>query len=140
MIENIKELGVTIIVVLLTASQDVKLLQQAKMDGVVYPQFAWIYLETLPQDLLFAESTYDRTEFYADTRGRIFLHTQVKLSNDSRLISNKSYKSYLDRYVVEFETVKALYSEYKFPSGLSWAGFLYDQVWALALAVNNSLL
>ena len=139
-IENIKELGVTIIVVLLTASQDVKLLQQAKMDGVVYPQFAWIYLETLPQDLLFAESTYDRTEFYADTRGRIFLHTQVKLSNDSRLISNKSYKSYLDRYVVEFETVKALYSKYKFPSGLSWAGFLYDQVWALALAVNNSLL
>ena len=140
-INNVKELGVTIIVVLLPANQDIKLLQEAKMAGVVYPQFTWIYLETLPEDLLIAtENRYNKTDFYADIEGRLFLHTQVRLNNDSLLISNKSYKSYLDRYIVEFETVKTLYKEYTFPSGINWAGFLYDQVWALALAVNNSLL
>ena len=139
-IENIKELGVTIMVVLLNDFQDLKLLREAQRFGLVYPQFTWIYLETLPESLLKIQSTFNRTDLFAATRGHIFLHTQVRLSNDSRLISNKSYKSYLDRYVVEFETVKALYSEYTFSSLINWGGFMYDQVWALALAVNNSLL
>ena len=139
-INNIKELDVTIIVVLLNDIQDVKLLRAAQTFGVVYPQFTWIYLETLPDNLFEIPSTFNKPDLFAAIHGHIFLHTQPKLRNDSVLISKRSYKSYLDRYVVEFETVKALYSEYKFSSFIDWGGFMYDQVWALALAVNNSLL
>ena len=138
-IDSIKDKGVTITILLLNSYQDVPLLLRAQSEGLVYPYFTFIYLETLPEGLL-RSGNFTNEVFYNTTRGHIFLHTQFKLSNMSvNLASGYNYNAFSDKYDKEFPNVRNLYSRYNFTRGLRWGGYLYDQIWALALAVNNSI-
>ena len=73
------------------------------------------------------------------TNGHIHLHTLTELHNKSTiLVSGETYETFNKTFVREFEMVR---TEYNLTDGpiVTYASYLYDQLWAFALAVNNSL-
>ena len=135
----VREKGVTIIVMMLPSSHIVSLLQlvQANLESVLaYPQFAWIYLETSPADLINEDAYVEDLGNFTHTQ--IFIHAQFNLTN-STWLKNEDYKSFLESYEREFRNMRMLNSEYGLSKDLTAGRFMYDEIWALALAVNNSI-
>ena len=112
-------------------------LVQAKLQSVLaYPQFALIFLEASPADLMNEEGYVEDLGNFTHTQ--IFLRAQFNLTN-STWLKNEDYKSFLERYEREFRNMRMLNSEYGLSKDLTSGRFLYDEIWALALAVNNSI-
>ena len=132
-IQIIKEKRVTILVLLLNLKQDMALLQLLNSEGLAHPHYTYIYLETLPEDLLREGNFSCRDNI---VRGHIFLQVQFNLRNNTQLVSGENYKAFLERYESELQKV---YGRQNLTEGLISGRFLYDQIWALALAVNRSI-
>ena len=132
-IQIIKEKRVTILVLLLNLKQDMALLQLLNSEGLAHPHYTYIYLETLPEDLLREGNFSCRDNI---VRGHIFLQVQFNLRNNTQLVSGENYKAFLERYESELQKV---YGRQNLTEDLISGRFLYDQIWALALAVNRSI-
>ena len=75
--------------------------------------------------------------------GNIYLHVPIQTKPDlsTNLVSNTSYRTYRMRLAKEFRKVKKSYGIHKrmHRPYLRWASVSHDEMWALALAINNSL-
>ena len=127
-ISNMKTKEIAVLVKLLSPQQTDALLSYTTRHGLIYPHYTWIHV-TNPEWIIgkdkFVSSRY--------ARGHIFLYTQnSKNSENTHLISNQAFSEFLAK-------VKALYIKKAQPqSAFSLRTHYHDQVWAIALAVNNS--
>ena len=124
-ISNIKSQQTTILVLLLNLEQEAALLYRAIDENLVYPDYTWIHVERLPQHLNV-------------TRGHIYLHTQTHLKPDTVLVSGETFAGLGLKHSEDIKLIEQHYKHYNLTPSV-FASYWYDQVWAIALAVNNSL-
>ena len=132
-LSGIRNRETTIIVSLLSASQTAAILKLAISENVVLPRYLWIHVEK--------DQIYFRDfDFVSNvTFGHIFLHTQVALDNEqTELVSGETFATFNEKYREDLGLLEKTHNI----TGLSpssFARYWYDQVWAIALAINNSL-
>ena len=130
----------TIMLVSLNAHQVCLLLNQTLNEGFVYPHYTWILVETTVDSLVSA-NVLDPTIIYNASRGHIHLFAQTHPENKSlSLPSGDTIPSLDTKYEFEFnEVMKDYSSRYNVTRYMPFESYLYDQVWALSLALNKSL-
>ena len=132
-VSGIRNRETTIIVSLLSASQTAAILKLAISENVVLPRYLWIHVEKY-------QSYFRDFDFVSNaTFGHIFLHTKVALDNEqTELVSGETFATFNEKHREDLELLeKTHYITGLNPS--SFARYWYDQVWAIALAINNSL-
>ena len=128
---NIRNWQTTIIVSMLTRFQTAALFNMTKEMGVTYPIYLWIHVERVQSDFL------DVPGFEA-SHGNIYLHTRTELTrNQTKLVSGETFATFQSKYAADLLRIPSLYNITALPS--PFASNWYDQLWAIALAVNSSL-
>ena len=120
-ISYIKTKNVSIIASLLYPTQEHALQTRAIKENLLYPDYVWIHVERSPPHL-------------DAKQGHIYLHTQLRLNPNTVLVSGKTFAEFEEKNR-DFIHLEQHYN--LTPS--AFASYWYDQVWAIALAVNNSL-
>ena len=131
-ISNIKSSEIGVLVKMISQRQSSVLLSLTHQNGLVYPHYTWIHVLSHPVQ-------YVDKDFMKYARGHIFLYVQFAAeSKDTNLVSNQTFSDYTTKY-------RALYRKQLQPLfNISYKSVFvvtqyYDQVWTIALAVNNSL-
>ena len=138
-ISHIKSQGVTILVVMLSKEQDSILVTRVLKEGLLYPQYIWIHVEIMLEWLV-NEKLYDRATIFSGIEGHIFLVPLTTAHNQSaRLVSDEPYSVFEQKFKNRLPQLKDLYNVSDIFSEVVFGSYYYDQVWALALALNNSL-
>lgn len=140
-LRELRYYGVLVVVFFVPPSEALEILCGAYVNGFNWPDYAWIFMETIynPTHLMLSKLCPRSTTLIAKAlHGAIFLHPQ--LSNprkDINLPSGRNYSGFHDAYLKELEqSTSELNTTLK--SNL-YANVLYDSVWAFALALNGSL-
>ena len=130
----------TIMLVSLNAHQVCLLLNQTLNEGFVYPNYTWILVE-MTVDSLVSVNVLDPTIIYNASCGHIHLFAQTHPENKSLTLPSGETIASLDiKYELEFnEVMKDYSSRYNVTRYMPFESYLYDQVWALGLALNKSL-
>ena len=137
-ISNIKSQGVTILVAILREEQDSILVTRAVEEGLLYPQYTWIHVEISPEWLL-NDKHYDGEAILSGIEGHIFLFPSTDHNRSVNLVSDESYSVFEHKFENKLPQLEAYYNESDKISVIEFGSYYYDQVWALALALNNSL-
>ena len=137
---NIKNRQTTIIVSLLSTLQTAAFFNFTKEMKVTYPTYVWIHIEKLHSYFLDLGDQID----VDDLVGSIYLHIQTEVTrNQTELVSGETFASFRSKYAAELSLISSLYNISRVQqSSISRALFVsswYDQMWAIALALNNSL-
>ena len=129
----------TILVVMLNGEQVNILETRAVKEGLLYPQHTWIHVETLPEWLVNKE-LHDPATIFTGIQGHIFLVPLTAAYNPSaHLVSGEPYSAFEQKFENELPQLKDLYNGSDIISNMVFGSYYYDQVWALALALNKSL-
>ena len=125
-ISEIQSSEVTVILVMLHSNEQTSiLLSHAHRQQLVHPQYTWIHYDTTLQYL--NTETNQNSLFRAAITGQLFLCTQIRLvENSSQLRLSGANNSTFDLNNMSIRDI-------------TFAGYLYDQLWALGLAINNTL-
>ena len=138
-ISGIKSKGVNILVVMLRKEQDNILVTRAVEEGLLYPQYTWIHVEIKP-DWLANKELHDPATIFTGIQGHIFLVPLTAAHNPSaHLVSGEPYSAFEEKFENKLPQLKDLYNESDIISNVVFGSYYYDQVWALALALNKSL-
>ena len=134
-VSNIRQKEVSVLVVLLNQQQASVLLNRTLDAGLSYPQYTWIHIEAILQ----RPTNKKQGKFSRASQGHIHLYTQTKRQNDSEvLVSGETFSAFNRKYLNNLELAKKSIGS-SINTDVIFASYLYDQVWALALAVNNSI-
>ena len=132
---TIKNTRTAVVVILLSSEQMPVFLQQATRLGFVYPEYAWIQIVPVISS---SEIEQDVLENII-TGSSLLLKQTYEPQNDSlMLISKVMYREFKDMFVNNLTFASDRCNSRKINSTLNLASYLHDQVWAIALAVNNS--
>ena len=138
-ISLIKSQVVTILVVMLNEEQDSILVTRALEEGLLYPQYTWIHVEIILERLV-NEDLHDRETIFSGIQGHIFLVPLTAAHNSSaHLVSGEQYSAFEQKFENKLPQLKDWYNGSDIISGVAYGSYYYDQVWALALALNKSL-
>ena len=133
-ISNIKSTETSILVDLLDFRSKYVLLSYASRHGLVYPHYTWIHV-TSPFWFIFV---HGKTNVIKAARGHIFIFEKSTISEVTYLFSNQTFSQYSAKFRALYE--KQLQHMFNISSQfISIETNYYDQVWAIALALNNSL-
>ena len=130
-ISNIKSAETGVNIALISIIQTNALLSLSHRHGLIYPYYTWIHVLSHPKYL--SPTVKDSVNKYA--RRHIFVIFEIAKSKDKYLISNNSFSEFINKY-------RALFTKQMFNISFEFVyvdTYLYDQVWAMALAINNSL-
>ena len=131
-ISNIKSKETSVLVKLVDREAQALLLR-AYHHGLVYPHYTWIHVLTHP---LWLTVTLGKTYFYETSHGHLFLFALG--SEDAYLVSNNTFSEYKLKYLSLYQKrVQPLLNISTLARFVEY--FNYDMVWAIALAVNNSV-
>ena len=101
--------------------------------GMVYPQYVWMHIGK------FHIYNIRQSFFVNNTVGHFLIDTQsVVDSEDTRLVSNETFGTFKAKYTKDLELLEKQYNARLLPTKFM-ATKLYDQMWAIGLAVNKSL-
>ena len=135
-ISNIKSRETGVLVKLVNLRQSHAILSLAYRHGLIYPRYTWIHVSTHPTVFILSAGKGFINKY---ARGHIFLYGKhTAESKDTYLVSNETFSNYTAKY-------RALYKKQLQPLfNISFESIpvdthYYDQVWAIALAINNSL-
>ena len=143
-LDLIQNAGARIIFVSVTLPESVKLLCAAAKRNLIWPGYVWIlYTRTLEE---FINNAVCDLEILIPAIENVTL-LDLPLQGrdlDDVLVSGRTYREYLDEYDTEVATLSG---EDEFQQYLSdftfvnnrFANPMYDEVWALALAIDSSL-
>ena len=136
-ISNIVSEVSTILIVILDPVQDAMLLSRVLEKEFVYPQYTWIHVESNPQWLL-NEEVLNQTDVYSGIHGHIFLFPHRQ--NDSLvLVSGEKYSDLQRKFAEDLEQLLVTTNRRDLFLHVDFGSYIYDQVWSLALALNESL-
>ena len=137
-LRGLQNVGVRIIITFLSPSEVVDLLCSAYLNGFSWPNYAWIFTEVIPSEILTQSKFCTKNTSLFAINNIIFLSQQIKTSNEYEILpSGLNYSVYYDAYLQRLNQ-----SSKKFSHNLQsnpYANVLYDSVWALALTLNRSL-
>ena len=144
---DIRRSRVRIIFLSITGGQVAALLCEALKQGMVNPNYMWIVSIYSFQEIVdhISSSNCDEKMLLYAMRGSIMVFFDFRAENETRIESSrKTYSEFLKEYYAELDLVRTDFQELlnKTGDGVEpqvLAGLLYDQVWAFALAVNNSI-
>ena len=125
--------GVKITFILLPAFEASELICAAYLQGLTWPNYAWIVADRSVEELFL--STQCDTQSKLMAAENIFLiQSQLEPDSDSELVSGNSYSEYHSEHL----STLALHPKPSLHSNL-YSNVLYDSVWAFALALNSSV-
>ena len=120
------------------ASQIVNLLCRAAKRQMLYPDYMWILTDL---QLLFLNNfTRCNTDMlYRALNGSLWFDVSLEPIDETVILVNgDTYSTYKSKYNKELELIAKEYNQ-TLSGDYQYAGVLYDQVWAFALALNSSL-
>ena len=126
-ISNIKSKETGALVTLLSSKQAIALMKQAYNHGLIYPHYTWIHVARHPLWL--------RSSNVFQFQGNILLYA-YKCYRKPYIVSNKTFSEYEKEFRAQWHKTPLLNDR---PPNLFIQTSNYDQVWAIALALNNSL-
>ena len=114
--------------------------------NLIWPGFMWI-LQAMVQAEIIATKACDLDTLNKALENVVFLNFPLENRHpDDILVSGESYYEYRKKYFEELQSfqredqVKKYLSYFKFePYGNDYSNPMYDEIWALALALNSSL-
>ena len=133
--------SVRIIFVSATVPEAKMLMCEAAKKNVVWPGYVWIFHSRTSEDLFDPTCDVDNLNKAIENVTLIDLSLQGRQENET-LVSGLTYKQYLEAYDRELENVHSEFESYLTGINLTFNPFAnptYDEVWALALALNASL-
>ena len=133
-----------VLIIALNRKQSAELLCRIAEERLVYPAFTAILINKFRMLNLqrLVKNCNKTTPLIKVGHGNIYLHLPIQTKPDlsTILVSNISYRAYRKRLAKEFHKVKESYGTYKgMHRRLRWASVSHDEMWALTLAINNSL-
>ena len=135
-VSHIKDTEATVLVSLLNMRESHALLSKTYQNKLVYPQYIWIHIGK-SYDLY--RFWFDLDFVYKTAFGHILLNVNAEMTDESTvLVSNNTFASFAAKYTKDLK-------ELQYPRRVPRSVFsivgakLYDPMWALALALNNSL-
>ena len=137
-LDRIRNEGGRIIFVAANSMETASLLCRAAERGMLYPDYMWIITDYV---LSFLESANqcDNALLHHALNGSLLSYFSLEPHNKiMKLINGDTYSSYKSEYYKELDIVAEEYNQ-TLSGDHQYAGLLYDQVWACALALNNSL-
>ena len=142
-LDEIKHKGVRIVFISATGPQTALLLCSAANRSMTYPDYLWIITDFLVSSLIGeAEGINGCNKVLLEKalNGSLILYFSLDASDDTVFVngSGETYADYKRKYEQEVINTKAQYYDTGDEKGdVLYAGLLYDQVWALGLALNN---
>ena len=106
----------------------------------LYPGYVYIlrYNPSIVKNILATETECSRDEMICAMEGVLMLDYRLEVNNDTVLFSGWNYSEFRQRYAHELdEYAKRINTSLE---AIIYGNSFYDQVWAFALALNNSLL
>ena len=132
-ISTVKSSGSTVLAVLLNEVQTSLLLKMALLEHLIYPRYTWIHVEVMLSYLM-NENGISNTALFNASQGHILLHTRTGFNNGSlKLVSGEIYENFQKTFRTKVKETNDFQFIFIFGS------YFYDEVWALALALNKSL-
>ena len=134
---NLRDAGARIVYASLTTPEAANLMCEAYKGGFLWPGYVFIFHEHIFQILLKSETTCDERELTEALEGIFLLQYRLHAEPHDTLVSGWTFKEYHDDYLMrlaEFATATGMQLRDN-----SYANVLHDEVWAIALALNNSL-
>ena len=134
---NLRDAGARIVHASLTIPEAANLMCEAYKGGFVWPGYAYIFHERFFQEFLESDTACDEREMTDALEGIFLLQYRLQAKQDDTLVSGWTFKEYHDNYLMrlaEFATATGMQLQDN-----SYATVLHDEVWAIALALNNSL-
>ena len=137
-LDRIYNEGGRIIFVATTSLDAATLLCEAAERGMLYPDYMWIIADYV---LSFLEDAHqcDTSLLHLAVNGSIFSSFSLE-PQDKTLshVNGDTYSAYESKYYEELSIVAEEYNQ-TLLGDHQYAGLLYDQVWAFALALNSSI-
>ena len=146
MFQQINKAGARIAYFSATQVELARILCEALKKGFVssnYLELKYVYIihdytiDIITSDSVVSETKCTREEIHTAFEGIFLLHYRLFRPNDTNLISDVTYRQYYDLYKEEIKKFSTE-TERELEDNL-YANTFYDQVWALALALNNAL-
>ena len=137
-LNQIREGGGRIIFVAADSTETSALLCRAAERGMLYPDYMWIVTDHLLPYLEDANQC-DTSLLHLALNGSLLSHFSLEPQDKTvTLINGDTYFTYESNYYKELDIVAEEYNQ-TLSGDHQYAGLLYDQVWAFALALNSSL-
>ena len=114
-----------------------KIICEAYRLNLTWPWYAYIFADRTLQEVLSYNGNCSLEEMKSAVEGVFFFRTKLSASEDSILVSGKSFKEYYKEYLEELRIEEKI--RHMNLTENEYANSLYDQVWAFALAMNDSL-
>ena len=118
--------------------QTARLLCEAYRKQFLWPGYVYIVEEAKLGKILNKKTSCSREEMMMALEGIFILDYRLFVENDTELVSGVTYSLYKDMYANKLKEF-ARDRNYNDVKENDYANSLYDQVWAFALAMNNSL-
>ena len=134
---NLRDAGARIVYASLTIPEAANLMCEAYKGGFLWPGYVYIFHERTFQELLESETACDEGEITEALEGIFLLQYRLHAEPHDTLVSGWTYEEYHNDYLIrlaEFATATGMQLQDN-----SYATVLHDEVWAIALALNNSL-
>ena len=143
-LDLIQTAGARIIIVSVTIPESVQLMCEAAKRNLIWPGYVWIfYFRNLEELTNNAACDLEILIPALENVTLLDFSLQRRDLNDV-LVSGRTYREYLDEYNSEVATLseedefQQYLSDFTFANN-RFANSMYDEVWALALAINSSL-
>lgn len=112
-----------------------------------WPGYLWIFHTRTVKDIIknVKSTSCSEENLYRALEMSINLEFQFHpLDKEQPLVSNKTFIQYQQEYVQALEELKVderyrMYQDFDYSNDSVWANVMYDEVWALASALNRSL-
>ena len=136
-VSDIRDLEATVVFAALNPHQSNQLLCKLERVGQTFPSYIWIRITTTLHDTL-QDKACEEEALTRAQQGHIELQIEGHVSNDTILVSDEDFLMYATKYRKYLPEVERDYNQ-SISTDLIYSSILYDQVWALALAINGSL-
>ena len=134
---SLRDAGARIVYPSLTIPEAANLMCEAYKGGFLWPGYVYIFHEYIFQSLNNSETTCDERELTEALEGSFLLQYRLHAEPHDTLVSGWTYEEYHENYLMRLaEFAKATGMQLQ---NNSYANVLHDEVWAIALALNNSL-
>ena len=136
-ISSIKDTETTVLVSLLDIPQTEALLSATVENGLLYPNYVWIHIRKMQH---YYKHRPLKNLVYNATLGHIYLNTPTQIENENKiLISGETLATFKQKHSHDLVLLQQMYNSRDLYALAFDGSFWYDQIWALALAMNKSL-
>ena len=137
-IEKLREKGARISYWSVTHDEAASLLCMAYQRNYTWPGYIYIIQQQTLGRILPVETSCTKQEILTAMEGVFILDYRVYVENDTELVSGMNYSEFQRLYSDRLKNLASITNESLQKN--VYANTLHDQVWAFALAINNSLM